>query len=104
MKISLRNESVTGEKMWEAEVTPQGVRIRYGAVGKKPRTQLVPLAACKNRNATDEAVKRAEAKRKDGYWDVDPRDNTDPQTAVASTRSDVVKKDDLGSIKKNTWF
>lgn len=104
MKISLRGEGVTGEKMWEAEVTSQGVKIRYGSVGKKPRTQVVPIAACKNRNATDEAVKRAEAKRKEGYWDVDPEDNKDPQNAVQETRSKALKKEGLGSIKVNNWF
>jgi len=104
MKISLRAEGLTGEKMWEAEVTPQGVSIRHGSVGKKPKSQLVPLAACKNRNATDEAVKRAEAKRKSGYWDVDPEDNADPKNAVSAKPSKSKDKADLGSIKVNNWF
>lgn len=104
MKISLRAAGVAGEKMWEVEVTPQGVRIQYGSVGKNPKTQIVPIAACKNRNATDEAVKRAEAKRRDGYWEVDPADNADPKKAVPETRSESLKKGGLSSIKVNTWF
>jgi predicted DNA-binding WGR domain protein len=100
MKISLQANGVAGPKMWEVEVTPSGVTIRYGSVGKKPRTQSIPLSACENGSATDEALKRAQAKRDEGYWDVEPG-----QTADSTTQSSQPQPGNrLDSFKSNDWF
>lgn len=99
MKISLQSDGVAGPKMWEAEATPAGVTIRYGTVGRKPRTQTIPLTACMNGSATDEILKRAETKRKEGYWDYEP--GIEPDLSKAQP---VANPGRLDSLKSNDWF
>lgn len=100
MLISLRNNGATGEKMWEAEVTPKGVTIRFGKVGKKPRTQSIPLSACVNQNAVDEALSRAGRKRNEGYWDIDPVIPKPNRNEQAKPPTEV----SLGVIAPREWF
>jgi predicted DNA-binding WGR domain protein len=105
MKITLHNNGAAGLKMWEAEVTSQGVTIRYGSVGKNPRTQQIPLSACQNKSAMDEAIKRANAKRKEGYWDVAQSNTTSaPPKIPTNPKSASVAMDALDSFQSNEWF
>lgn len=101
MIISLQNKGLTGLKMWEATVTSSGVAISFGSVGKKPRTQTIPLSACQNLNAAEEAHKRADAKRKEGYWDVLPTGATGTFPEAKQSPS---APSGLHSIKTNEWF
>jgi len=101
MKISLQNNGVAGLKMWEATVTPAGITIAFGSVGKKPRTQTIPLSACENGDAEAEARKRAEAKRKEGYWDVAA--TSDP-SASPSSQPAGRPANTLDAFEKNEWF
>ncbi|NLC22084.1 MAG: WGR domain-containing protein [Halomonadaceae bacterium] len=104
MKITLHNNGTAGLKMWEAEVSSQSVTIRYGTVGKKPRTQIIPLAACINNSAMEEAIKRANAKRKKGYWDVEQQSATTPPRIPTEPKSVTVATGALGSHQSNEWF
>jgi len=99
MKISLLAQGRAGAKAWEVEATSSGVTIRYGSIGKKLRTQTIPLSACENGNAMDEALKRAEAKRNEGYEDVDTG-----QPASTPAQPQQTGPARLDSIKVNNWF
>ncbi len=99
MKISLIAQGRSGAKAWEVEATSSGVTIRYGSIGRKLRTQTIPLSACENGNAMDEALKRAEAKRNEGYEDVD---RGQPATSPAQPQQAGPAR--LDSIKVNNWF
>lgn len=72
MIVSLRSAGAAGEKMWQAESTDSGVVIKFGSVGKKPRSQHIPLSKCTNRSPEEELLKKAEQKRSSGFWDVEP--------------------------------
>lgn len=104
MKISLQANGVAGLKNWEAEVTATGVTIRYGSDGKKPRTQTIPLSACVNNSATEEALKRADAKRKEGYWDVDPGHLASSPPQQPGKPQSTSLDGWLDSAKSNEWF
>lgn len=103
MKISLRAKGATGAKVWIAETTSQGVLISYGTLGRRLRTQTIPLFACQNGSAEDEALSRASAKRLKGYEDNPDDVDTGKLTASTKPKSRPTLLG-LGDIKVNNWF
>lgn len=103
MRISLKAQGSNGEKVWIAQTNPLGVLISYGSAGTRLRTQTIPLNACVNGSAVEEALKRANLKRRKGYED--NRDDVQPES-FATPKKPVTRSTPhgLGDIKVNEWF
>lgn len=70
------------EACWIGYVTPEGVMIRYGKIGKGLRTQTVPNGICLNGSPREELVNRVMDKLKNGY-----------KPAESNATSDKVKRE-----------
>lgn len=109
MIVSLRSDGAAGEKMWQAESSGAGVTIKFGSVGKKPRTQLIPLSKCSNQSSEEELLKRADQKRSSGFWDVDPDMSlTEDQSTVTPQQADTANNAKsaygMDGVKPLEWF
>lgn len=94
-------------KMWEVTAHTDGITIYYGTVGKKPRTQTIPLSSCLNGSPDAEAETRAFKKKQSGYWVVH-EDGPLPSKPIPETaKKKPVRSrnlaDSLASLE-NAWF
>jgi predicted DNA-binding WGR domain protein len=70
-RVHLRDQGTNGPKDWIATVSADGkLFIRYGTVGKTPKTQQIAPKNWSKSSAEAELQHRAELKRKEGYQEV----------------------------------
>lgn len=69
----LSGPGLAGETIvWEAEASPDGLLIKKGREGKKPRTQRIPVKQCLEGEPGRELAKRRADLLAKGYTDLEP--------------------------------